>query len=230
MDKVYTISYKTYFNERLKPVPFHGKEMHPLYIQVIFDRKPIYFKSYFFDLLAKEKYNKGLRTPKTEDIIQKEERLLEFLSGRQKDGFSLGQFKTDYQYYSRDLLDLMDKGFKDYMITFFFDEGKPELSLLVKGSRDLITSDGLMDAFKESLKPTLYNKLVEHAAYYAPPYLPLYEFAKERIKETFVTFSIFEWLEPGLENKLVDFIKNSYLQYFIPDVKRHINQIKDRAS
>ncbi len=142
MDKVYTISYKTYFNERLKPVLFHGQEMHPLYIQVIFDRKPIYFKSYFFDLLAKEKHGSNSVKPAAKDVIQKEERLLEFLSRQQKDGFSLEQFKTDYQYYCRDLLDLMDVGFKNYMITFFFDDGKPELSRLVIGSKDLITSDG----------------------------------------------------------------------------------------
>ena len=56
MEKESTISYKVYSNERLKKVLFYGKEIYPLYIQVIYDRKPIYFKSYFFDLLSQEKY------------------------------------------------------------------------------------------------------------------------------------------------------------------------------
>jgi len=227
MDKEYTISYKTYFNERLKPVLFHGKEMHPLYIQVIFDRKPIYFKSYFFDLLAKEKYGSNPVKPAAEDIIQKEERLLGFLSGQQKDGFSLEQFKTDYQYYCRDLLDLMDEGFKNYMITFFFDDGKPELSRLVIGSKDLITADGLMDALKDSLKPGLYNKLVEHTAYYAPPYLPLHEFSKKRIEDSFVTFSVFQWQEPGIEDEFAFYLNKVYRDYNITEVKRQISQVSD---
>jgi hypothetical protein len=98
---------------------------------------------------------------------------------------------------------------------------------LVIGSKDLITSDGLMDALKDSLKPGLYNKLVEHTAYYAPPYLPLHEFAKKRIKEAFVTFSIYQWREPGLENAFLDFLKTNYPGYTIGDVKRHINQTID---
>src|SRR5687768_18463796 len=107
MERAYTISYKTYFNERLKPVSFHGTEMHPLYIQVIFDRKPIYFKSYFFDLLVKRKNNTAAQTGKSmmEVIERKEQRLLEFLSSLQEEAFSLERFKADYQYYARDLLD-----------------------------------------------------------------------------------------------------------------------------
>lgn len=229
MDKEYTISYKTYFNERLKPVLFHGEEMHPLYIQVIFDRKPIYFKSYFFDLLAKEKYGANPQSglPQAQNVIQKEERLLGFLSSQQKDGFSLDQFKIDYQYYCRDLLDLMDERFKDYMMIFFFDEGKPELSRLVTGAKDLFTPDGLMRALKDGLKPALYNKLLEHAAYYAPPYLPLNAFAKKRIAETFTTFSVFQWQEPGVEDEFADFLKTDYPDYNMTEVRRLIKQAID---
>ena len=52
MTKPSKISYKLYLNERIHPVLFHGQEVYPLYIQVIHDRKPVYFKSYFFDLLS----------------------------------------------------------------------------------------------------------------------------------------------------------------------------------
>ena len=101
---------------------------------------------------------------------------------------------------------------------------------MVKGSKNLIPSDGLMNALKNSLKPTLYNKLVEHAAHYAPPYLPLYEFAKMRIEETFVTFSICQWREPGLEDEFIEFLKKNYPEYTLTDVKRHIKQAEDSVS
>jgi len=56
MEKESTISYKVLPNERLKQVLFHEKKMYPVYTQVIYERKPAYFKSYFFDLLSKKKY------------------------------------------------------------------------------------------------------------------------------------------------------------------------------
>ena len=116
---------------------------------------------------------------------------MEFLSGRQKDGFSLDQFKTDYQYYCRDLLDLMDEGFKDYLQTFFFDEGKPEFSLMVKGAKDLTTPDSLMYGLKEGLKPALYNKFIENVAYYAPPLHSSKRICqKESARNLFYIFSV----------------------------------------
>ena len=37
----YNVSYKTYLNERVKPVRFRGRETFPLYIQITYDRKTI---------------------------------------------------------------------------------------------------------------------------------------------------------------------------------------------
>lgn len=56
MSRTYKVTYKTYFNERLKEVSFHGKLTHPLYIQVTFDRKTTFYKSYYFELFSKPKY------------------------------------------------------------------------------------------------------------------------------------------------------------------------------
>jgi hypothetical protein len=55
----------------------------------------------------------------------------------------------------------MDDGFKEYMLVFFADEGHPSLRRIVLGARSMITSDGLIKAFKGSLKPALYSKLIE---------------------------------------------------------------------
>jgi hypothetical protein len=100
MEKESTISYKVYPNDRLKKVFFHGKEMHPLYIQVIYNRRPIYFKSYFFDLLSKEKYALhyigGKKPPAEKEVIAKEENVLRFLIERQNKNFSLETLQKDY--------------------------------------------------------------------------------------------------------------------------------------
>ena len=84
--------------------------MYPLYIQVIHDRKPIYFKSYFFDLLSKEKYALhyigGKKTPAQKEIVAKEESVITFLIERENKNFSLDTLQKDYYYYSKDLLNL----------------------------------------------------------------------------------------------------------------------------
>jgi hypothetical protein len=105
-------SYKTYFNDRLKQTAFHGKLTYPFYVQVTFDRKSIFFKSFFFDLFSKPKYafHIGAETfgPDIKDIIKKEEALIEFIIDKNQNDFSC-----------RDLLDMMEEGFQDYLYTFF---------------------------------------------------------------------------------------------------------------
>ena len=228
MAKDPTISYKVYPNERLKPVPFHNSEVYPLYVQVIYDRKPVYFKSYFFDLLSQEKYlisgEKDIH-PSMEDIIRKEERLLEHLA--QEEQFNLDDLKKNYALQGLDLLNKMDDGFKDYMLVFFADEGQPNLGRIVLGARSMITSEGLIKAFKGSLKPALYNKLIEHAAYYAPPYLPLEAFAHDRSGDRFTTVSIFEWEDLTFQAGFKDFLLKKYPDYTYKEVERQVrNYVK----
>jgi hypothetical protein len=35
----YLVSYKTYRNDRIKPVLFQDRETHPLYVQLTYDRR-----------------------------------------------------------------------------------------------------------------------------------------------------------------------------------------------
>ncbi|TCN49392.1 hypothetical protein D0809_24335, partial [Flavobacterium circumlabens] len=56
MNKLSKISYKTYFNEKLKQVPLGKIMTHPLYVQITFERKTLFFKSNFFELFSKPKY------------------------------------------------------------------------------------------------------------------------------------------------------------------------------
>ena len=230
MEKKSTISYKIYSNERLKPVLFHGKEIYPLYVQVIYERKPIYFKSYFFDLLSKEKYALdwigGKKIPAQREIIQKEEGLLNFLIEKQGKQFSFDSFQSDYYHYGYDLLDVMDEGFKDYLNIFFLDEGQPELGILINTSRNKIMSAKLVDGFRSSLKHQLFKNLIGNAPAYGPPYLLFFHFAEKIIHNKIQTFSLFQW--EIFQNDLQSFLKKEYPQYSYKNVEGYINSIIDR--
>jgi hypothetical protein len=230
MDKESTISYKVYPNERLKQVLFHGKEMYPLYIQVIYDRKPIYFKSYFFDLLSKEKYAihyiGGKKPPVQKEVIVKEENVLRYLIEQKNKKFSLDALQKDYYYYSKDLLNLVDDGFKDYLIGFFEDQGQPEIAMLIDSAREKIMSSNLMHGFKSALKPHLFKLLLESVSYYGPSYLPFQDFIEKKRRESFYTFSVYEWEQ--YQHQFESFLKKDYPNYSFENVQASMKKLIER--
>jgi len=227
MEKESTISYKVYANDRLKKVFFHGKEMYPLYIQVIYNRRPIYFKSYFFDLLSKEKYAiqyiGGKKPPAQKEVLAKEGRVLQFLQEQENKNFSLETMRKDYYYYSKDLLTLADDGFKDYLATYFEDQGQQEIALLIKSAREKIMSSKLIHGFKSALKPQLFKLLLENALYYGPPYLPLLSFIEKKERESFYTFSVYEWKQ--YQTQFESFLKKDYPNYSFENVQTFMKKL-----
>lgn len=179
------ITYKVYPNIHLKrKVDFHGEETYPLYVQVTYERKPISFKSYYFDLLSKPRYllkipGVGTKGPSLADCIKKEKEVIEYIINKHKDDFSHELFKSAYQYLCNDLCDVFQDGFVDYLHRFFWDEGRPALGdVALFGSKDVIAYDLVRD-FRKALKPELISKLEENALYYAPPYLQIYGFMEQ---------------------------------------------------
>lgn len=231
-EKLYKISYKLYHNTRLKPVFFHGKEMFPLYVQVTFDRQSIYFKSYYFDLLSAPIYatrhHSASRHPGIREIEEKEERLIEFILQKYADDFSLELFKEKYAYYSSDLLSLMDGEFKDYLFTFFNDEGDDFLAMMIKRSSDLESGIRIVEGLQHPLKPSLYRKMIEHAAYYVPGYLPVTTLQKDK-GDRLLTFSIFEWELPENKEALNQILSHSFPSYNTDDVASYVKKTAQRA-
>ena len=230
MEKESTISFKVYPNERLKKVLFHGKEMYPLYIQVIYNRQPIYFKSYFFDLLSKEKYALhyigGKKPPAEKEVIAKEESLLRFLIERQNKNFSLETLQKDYYYYSKDLLNLLDDGFKNYLVTYLEDQGQPYIALMVESARETIMSSDLVHGFRSALKPPLFKLLLENAPYYGPAYIPLQDFMEKKETAFFYTFSVYEWEQYKMQFE--SFLKKEYSEYSFENVQAYMKKLIDR--
>ncbi len=209
------VSYKTYFNDRLKQVYLHGKQTYPLYVQVTFERKTIFFKSYYFELFSKPRYFISVagigHGPSIEEIAAKENEVIDFIINKHPDDFSLDLFKREYAFYSKDLCDIMEEGFIDYMYIFFQDKGMPAFAVTVReGSRYRIAYDVVRDMKRAFTKP-FYEELVENSFYYAPPYLPLYGFMKQTKKWPMLSLTVMEW-ETG--DTQVDF--EAYLKKYYP--------------
>jgi hypothetical protein len=209
------ISFKTYFNDRLKEVDFHGKLTHPLYVQVTFERKTIFFKSYYFELFSKHRYflvvpGVGSKGPELEQVIERENEVIRFIIDKHRDDFSLKVFKQAYAYYSKDLCDVTEKGFIDYLHTFFWDEGMPALGdIILQGSRNVIAYDAVRD-FKRSFNKPLYEKLVANSFYYAPPYLPLYGFMTQTKRWPILILTVMEFEKPETIKSFSDYVVMHY--------------------
>lgn len=192
------ISYKTYLNDRLKQINFHGQLTHPIYVQVTYERKTIFFKSYYFELFSKPRFARempegGIKGPDMETIIEKENEVIKFVIEKLNDGFSLGAFKKLYAFFSKDLCDVTEFVFITFLYAFFSDRGLPNIAELVKwGSSHLTTHDLVID-FKNVLKKTLYNELIENSFQRAPPYLPIFGFMKETKQWPMLCLTAMEW-------------------------------------
>lgn len=226
--KEYKVTYKTYPNERLKKVLFHTRLMHPLYVQVIFDRIPIIFKSYFFDLFSKPKYairiSGRVFTPDIKEIIQKEEALIAFIIDKNIDNFSLDIFKKEYAFYGRDLLDLMETDFLDYLFTFLQDEGLPYFADILKHGATESKLYDLVRDFKLVFNPTTYQKLIENSFYYAPPYLALFAFSEKPKATPFICFTVMDWEQDGTKEKFIAFCKTRYPGLNVDEAIKQIQQ------
>lgn len=226
--KRYKVTFKIYYNERLKKSFFHTKLMHPLYVQVTFDRRPIYFKSYYFDLFSKPKYAIRLEgqvfTPDIKEIIKKEETIIAFIIDKNLDNFSLDLFKKEYAFYSRDLLDMMEESFLNYLFTFLQDEGLPRLAdILKKGASDSKLYDLAQD-LKKALNPVLYQNLIENSFHLPPPYLPLFAFTVKPKQTPFTSFSVMEWQQTQTKEKFLKFCKKYYPDNDISEVVKKIEK------
>lgn len=232
MEKAYKVTHKAYYNDRLNKVLFHGKPTYPLYIQVTFDRKTIVFKSAFFELLSKPKYGMphlgNVYGPELKEIILKEDAVIDYIVEKHKNDFSLDIFKDEYAHYTRDLLDEMEDGFRDYINTFFHDEGMPWLAVALREGSRYISPYNLVYDMKIGFSRGLYDKLVANSFHYAPPYFALYEFAMKLRQSKPVTLTLYEWAQSGVKERFLDFMNNNYAEEnaieILSVIKRRINK------
>lgn len=226
--KTYKVSYKTYLNDRLKEVYFHGVMTRPLYVQVTFDRKTIFFKSYYFELFSKPRYSLSVgglnEGPSIEEITKLENAVIEFIIDKHTDDFSLDLFKQEYAFYSTDLCDITEEGFIDYLYTFFQDKGMPTLAVVVRdGSRYRIAYEMVRD-MKIALTKKLYAEMVENSFYHAPPYLPLYGFMQGTKKWPMLSLSVMEWESANIQSSFEEYVKKQFPGIDTAEVLKDVNK------
>lgn len=214
MSRASKISYKTYFNDRLKQVSFHGLLSYPLYLQVTFERKSIFFKSYYFELFSKARYANmaGIKAQQTliKKIIKKEIDLLKFIVEKNISSFSLKHLKVLYAHYCKDLLDEMEPMFLSCLQTSFNDEGLPALGDSLQYGSQANSAFDLIQDMKKAFIQSLYQKLVDNSLFYGPPYLPLYDFMLLNNKAHLQTITIKEWEEQNLKEVFLAFLTEDY--------------------
>jgi len=214
MSKTYKISYKTYFNDRLKQVSFHGLLSYPLYLQVTFERKSIFFKSYYFELFLKARYVNmaGIKAQQSfiNKIIKKEIKLIKFIVGKNISSFSLEHLKVLYAHYCLDLLDEMEPMFLSYLKTFLQDEGLPALGDSLQHGSQINSAFYLIQDMKKVFVPSMYQKLVNNSLLYGPPYLPLYNLMLLNNKPVLRTITIKEWEEQNMKEPFLAYLAENH--------------------
>lgn len=228
MEKTYKVSYKTYFNDRLKKVVFHGALTFPLYVQLTFDRKTVVFKSYFFDLFSKPRYmifmNGSMHGPSIKEIIKKETELLDFIIDKNLADCSLKKLKGDYTFYCKDLCDEMETGFIEYLFVFFQDKGMPALATTIKeGIKFRIAYEVVRD-LKIALVPSLYIELMKNSFYYAPPYLALYGFMQQTRQWPMLCLTVMEWQDNKIKALFAHYLNENYKNLDANSVTDQVNK------
>lgn len=227
------ISFKTYLNDRLKQVDFHGKSTYPLYVQLTYERKTTYFKSYYFELFSKPRYlltvpGVGSKSPELKEIIERENEVINFIIEKHKDNFSLEIFKSAYAYYSRDLCDVMEQDFIKYLHTFFWDEGNPAIGdVILQGCKNVIPFEVVRD-FKRVFSKSLYERLVANSLYYAPPYHPVYSFMTQTKRWPMLIFTVMEFERPETLKAFLEYVNKFYPERPAGEILEGILKWSDR--
>jgi len=218
----YDVSYKTFFNARIKQTVFQGKETWPLYVQVTYDRKTIFFKSYYFDLFAQPKYDfLGMSLFQVDEL---ESQVTEFIINWDVEKFSLDNFSRRYKMFSRDLLDSFDGPFKIWLGAYFKEKGWSGLAAVVEHSGDGVSAIQLWDDLKKCMEPGIFEKMEEKAARDGGPYLPLATYVRHKSPKGPFCLPLHEWSHQEKTIEIEDFIDERFWRV---DMGRIIRMVGD---
>jgi len=185
----YSVSYKTYYNERLREVVFQGAAMHPLYLQVTYDRKTIFFKSYYFELFARPKY--ALMPTSILQVMDLESGLLDALIDEDAERFTLDGLLRKYRLWSVDVLDSCDGSFRQLLADVLREEGMEVLSAMVQGAG--VAGIRMWRELGGSLDGRFFKRMKERILGEGHPYLPLVTYILETSPDGPICLPLWEW-------------------------------------
>ena len=204
----YDISYKTYFNTRIKEVLFQGVETWPLYVQMTYDRKSIFFKSYYFDLFSQPKYD-FLRMPLSQ-VEELERRVLDFIIAEGGTNFNLTMASVKYKNYCLDVLDLCEPKFKSWLVSYFKEENLAGLAAMVEQAKDRVVGIHLWDDLKKTMDAGSFLRMEKRAMSFGGSYLPLATYIIRQYPKGPFCLPIHEWYENKNRKKMESAMGESF--------------------
>lgn len=216
----YQVTYKTYFNERVKPVRFRGRETYPLYIQMTYDRKTTAFKSYYFNVFAQPKYDYAGVTIDQMEML--ESGAIDYVTARYSGKFTLADFPTWYHMFNKCVLDSLETPFKEWLVAYFEAEKVGGYAALLREGMQEVCALELLDDFKLALAPDLHDKLLSKAAAEAPPYIPLAAYIRDRQPKGPFCLPLFDWVREERQIDAEDFIYHQYRDYQMAKILKTI--------
>jgi hypothetical protein len=187
----YDVSYKTYYNDRLKPVQFRGKESHPLYVRVTYDRETTSFRSYYFDLFRQKKYD--LQGPTLAQIDELEGRVIDYIIARNTNRFTLDRLLSEYRLYSEDILNWFERPFLLWLAECLRAERLPDLATVVEQGTEEVLAIQLWDDLKASLRPDIVSRIEEKAFREVQLYYLLAAYVRDKFPQGPFCLPYHEW-------------------------------------
>ena len=219
----YKVSYKTYFNERVKPVQFRRRETYPLYVQITYDRKTTTLKSYYFDVFSQPKYDYIGMTIDQMDAL--ESRVIDFVTARYSDRFTLADFPGWYKVFNKCVLDSLETPFKEWLVGYFEAEKVAGYAALLRQGMQEVCALELLEEFKTALAPDLYERLISKAAAEAPPYIPLAAYVRDRQPKGPFCLPLHDWLRPERQVDVEEFMWYPYKDYHITQMFKAVRKL-----
>jgi hypothetical protein len=216
----YKVSYKTYFNERVKPVQFRRRDTYPLYVQITYDRKSTSLKSYYFDVFSQPKYDYIGMTIDQMDAL--ESRVIDFVTAKYSDRFTLADFPAWYKVFNKCVLDSLETPFKEWLIGYFEAEKVAGYAALLRQGMQEVSALELLDEFKTALAPDLYERLITKAAAEGPPYIPLAAYVRDRQPKGPFCLPLHDWIQHERQVDAEDFIYHQYRDYQMAKILKTI--------
>ena len=219
----YDVSYRTYFNDRLKLVEFHGVETYPLYIQVTHDRRTSFFKSYYFDLLRQPKYD--FSKPSLAQVDELENRLIEHLIALRKDRFYLDDLVRNYKVFGSDVLDKVDGLFRVWLADYFKKEALPGLTELMEHVPDAVVMIRVWEDLKKILHPGIFEKMEEKAVRDAEPYMLLATYIRNKQPNGPFCLPFHEWHREEKRIEIEVFLDEIFWRVDMGEVIRTVGRL-----
>ncbi|RWU08198.1 hypothetical protein [Pedobacter chitinilyticus] len=196
MAKKYKVSYKTYLNQWLKEVPFHGRNSHPLYCQVTYQRRPIYFKSAIYELLSAPRFQESRNGKRIVPLMSFADRVenehLSYAINSCSDDFSLEEFKLKYAYYTTDLCMSMEEGLRLVLSLHFSEIGLPSIGKAVLASAPSTILYDLLQELYQLIRPGTVKEIQKTLSGLLP-YQDLYDYVSTKRKVTERIFTLKDW-------------------------------------